>query len=43
MKRLLFILCLIVNCQWSFINCAVAQLHNAPVDLSGDKLRVITD
>ena len=30
MKRLLFILCLIVKCQWSFINCAVAQLHNVP-------------
>ncbi|MBP1530910.1 MAG: family 43 glycosylhydrolase [Bacteroidaceae bacterium] len=32
MKRLLFILCLIVNYQWSFINCAVAQHHNVPLD-----------
>lgn len=32
MKRLLFILCLIVNYQWSFVNCAVAQLHNVPLD-----------
>lgn len=32
MKRLLFILCLIANYQWSFINCAVAQRHNVPLD-----------